>query len=86
MQESSGDVTLLLAEMKRGNSDALPKLIPLVYNELRRLAAHFLHQEREGHTLQPTALVHEAYRGIPYFGGQMVGKCGKMPARSQSLT
>jgi RNA polymerase sigma-70 factor, ECF subfamily len=61
MQESSGDVTLLLAEMKRGNSDALPKLIPLVYNELRRLAAHFLHQEREGHTLQPTALVHEAY-------------------------
>ncbi|MCX6632178.1 MAG: sigma-70 family RNA polymerase sigma factor [Candidatus Solibacter sp.] len=47
--------------MKRGNSEALPKLIPLVYHELKRLAAHFLRAEREGHTLQPTALVHEAY-------------------------
>lgn len=61
MHDSTGEVTLLLAEMKRGNSEALPKLIPLVYNELRRLAAHFLRDEREGHTLQPTALVHEAY-------------------------
>jgi RNA polymerase sigma-70 factor (ECF subfamily) len=61
MPDSSGEVTLLLAEMKRGNSEALPRLIPLVYNELRRLAAHFLREEREGHTLQPTALVHEAY-------------------------
>jgi len=61
MHDAPGDVTLLLAEMKRGNTEALPKLIPLVYNELRRLAAHFLREEREGHTLQPTALVHEAY-------------------------
>ncbi|HTS67108.1 MAG TPA: sigma-70 family RNA polymerase sigma factor [Candidatus Acidoferrales bacterium] len=61
MPDSPGDVTLLLAEMKRGNSEALPKLIPLVYQELKRLAAHFLREEREGHTLQPTALVHEAY-------------------------
>ena len=61
MRDPPGDVTLLLAEMKRGNSDALPKLIPLIYNELRRLAARFLRDEREGHTLQPTALVHEAY-------------------------
>ncbi len=61
MPDSPGDVTLLLAEMKRGNNDVLPKLIPLIYNELRRLAAHFLRDEREGHTLQPTALVHEAY-------------------------
>src|SRR5437016_6181954 len=38
-----------------------PKLIPLVYRELRRLAAHYLRAERIGHTLQPTALVHEAY-------------------------
>src|SRR4051794_20802735 len=60
MHDAPGDVTLLLAEMKRGNTEALPKLIPLVYNELRRLAAHFLREEREGHTLQPTALVHEA--------------------------
>src|SRR5439155_2679700 len=61
MHDSPGEVTLLLAEMKRGNSEALPKLIPLVYYELKRLAAHFLRDEREGHTLQPTALVHEAY-------------------------
>jgi RNA polymerase sigma factor (TIGR02999 family) len=61
MDDSPGNVTLLLAEMKRGNSEALPKLIPLVYDELRRLAAHFLRDERVGHTLQPTALVHEAY-------------------------
>jgi RNA polymerase sigma factor (TIGR02999 family) len=61
MHDSPGDVTLLLAEMKRGNSEALPKLIPLVYHELKRIAAHFLQGEREGHTLQPTALVHEAY-------------------------
>src|SRR5258705_7691095 len=61
MHDSPGEVTLLLAEMKRRNSEALPKLIPLVYHELKRLAAHFLRAEREGHTLQPTALVHEAY-------------------------
>src|ERR1019366_596729 len=61
MQDSPGDVTLLLAEMKSGNSEALPKLIPLVYHELKRLAAYFLREEREGHTLQATALVNEAY-------------------------
>lgn len=59
--KSSGDVTLLLAGIKGGNSEALPKLIPLLYNDLRRLAAHCLRTERGGHTLQPTALVHEAY-------------------------
>jgi RNA polymerase sigma factor (TIGR02999 family) len=61
MDESPGDVTLLLAEMQRGNSEALSKLIPLVYGELKRLAAYFLRSEREGHTLQATALVNEAY-------------------------
>jgi RNA polymerase sigma-70 factor (ECF subfamily) len=61
MPDSPGEITILLAEMKRGNSEALPKLIPLLYDELRRLAGHFLREERPGHTLQPTALVHEAY-------------------------
>ncbi len=61
MADSPGDMTVLLAEIRRGDSDALGKLIPLVYGELRRLAAHFLHEERQGHTLQATALVHEAY-------------------------
>jgi RNA polymerase sigma factor (TIGR02999 family) len=56
-----GETTRLLAEVKRGNKDALGKLMPLVYTELRHLAGHYLRAERIGHTLQPTALVHEAY-------------------------
>ncbi len=54
-------VTGLLREWVRGNQDALAELTPLVYAELRRLAAAYLRRERQGHTLQPTALVHEAY-------------------------
>jgi RNA polymerase sigma-70 factor (ECF subfamily) len=48
-------------EMRRGNQAAEAKLIPLIYKELRRLASHYLRRERPNHTLQPTALVHEAY-------------------------
>ena len=55
------EVTLLLAEWAKGNQNALNDLTPLVYRELRRLAASYLRKERQGHTLQPTALVHEAY-------------------------
>jgi RNA polymerase sigma factor (TIGR02999 family) len=54
-------VTLLLAEWAKGNQQALDDLTPLVYRELRQLAASYLRKERLGHTLQPTALVHEAY-------------------------
>src|SRR4051794_21532989 len=61
VESPPGEVTLLLSRVNSGDQDALDKLIPLVYKELRRLAGHFLRQEREGHTLQPTALVHEAY-------------------------
>jgi RNA polymerase sigma factor (TIGR02999 family) len=56
-----GEVTLLLAEFKRGDKDALARLLPLIYAELRRLAGSYMRDERGGHTLQPTALVHEAY-------------------------
>jgi len=55
------DVTQLLAEWAKGSTDALGKLTPLVYKELRQLAASHLRQEPKGHTLQATALVHEAY-------------------------
>ena len=58
---SPGEVTVLLGQLKLGRKEALPKLMPLVYRELRRLAGHYLRDERIGHTLQPTALVHEAY-------------------------
>jgi RNA polymerase sigma-70 factor, ECF subfamily len=55
------EVTLLLAEWAKGNPNALNELTPLVYRELRQLAAAYLRRERQGHTLQPTAVVHEAY-------------------------
>ena len=61
METSPGEVTLLLAKARHGHEDALAKLMPLVYKELRRLAGHYMRNERIGHTLQPTALVHEAY-------------------------
>lgn len=54
-------VTQLLIEWERGNPQALDELTPLVYAELRKLAASYLRKERPDHTLQPTALVHEAY-------------------------
>ena len=55
------EVTELLAEWAKGNPQALEELMPLVYRELRQLAASYLRRERPGHTLQPTALVHEAF-------------------------
>jgi RNA polymerase sigma-70 factor, ECF subfamily len=55
------DVTGLLGDWSRGDRRALDRLLPLVYAELRRIAARQLRLERDGHTLQPTALVHEAY-------------------------
>jgi RNA polymerase sigma factor (TIGR02999 family) len=53
--------TQLLMQWSQGDQEALQQLMPLVYSELRRLAAGYLRHERAGHTLQPTALVHEAY-------------------------
>jgi len=61
MADSPGDVTVLLEQLRTGRQDALEHLLPLVYNELRRLAARYMQNERRDHTLQPTALVHEAY-------------------------
>lgn len=57
----SESVTRLLLEHSRGDAEAAEKLLPAVYDELRRLAAGYLRRERSDHTLQPTALVHEAY-------------------------
>src|SRR3977135_4187635 len=55
------DVTSLLKKLADGNQEAARELIPLVYRELHRLAASHLRRERRDHTLQATALVHEAY-------------------------
>jgi RNA polymerase sigma factor (TIGR02999 family) len=61
MAEARGEVTLLLGELRLGRKEALAKLAPLVYKELRRVAGRQMRDERPGHTLQPTALVHEAF-------------------------
>jgi RNA polymerase sigma-70 factor (ECF subfamily) len=57
----NGDVTNLLSLWAQGNRSALDSLTPLVYDELHKLAGSHLRRERNGHTLQPTALVHEAW-------------------------
>lgn len=59
--EAHADVTQLLLEWRNGDQSALNRLMPLVYEELRRLARQSLRRERAGHTIQTTTLVHEAY-------------------------
>lgn len=61
MSNPGSDVTTLLKRHADGDRLALPELIPLVYKELQKLASHYLQSERPGHTLQTTALVHDAY-------------------------
>src|SRR6266545_4551296 len=61
MSKSTENVSELLNAWSIGDQDALDKLMPVVYDELRRQASNYLRRERPGHTLQTTALVHEAY-------------------------
>ena len=61
MEPNSKDVTLLLQRMEGGDNDAANQLVPLLYQELRRMAGAYLRHERPNHTLQATALVNEAY-------------------------
>lgn len=65
----SESVSTLLAQWKTGDEEAFRALVPLVYNELRRLAHRYLQNERADHTLQSTALVHEAYVRLVKQGG-----------------
>src|SRR5690349_10292952 len=60
-QPRMSDVTRILESIGRGDAEAAEQLLPLVYEELRKLAAHKMANEAPGHTLQPTALVHEAW-------------------------
>jgi RNA polymerase sigma-70 factor (ECF subfamily) len=59
--DAPGEVTVLLHRISNGDSHAADELVPLVLHELHKLARHYLKSERPGHTLQPTALVNEAY-------------------------
>lgn len=61
MAQTPQNVTQLLIAWNNGDKEALDKLVPIVYDELRRQAARYLRRERPGHTLQTTALIHEAY-------------------------
>jgi RNA polymerase sigma factor (TIGR02999 family) len=70
LQPSPNQVTELLAKWKAGDQDALGALVPLVYNELQKAAHRYLRRERPDHTLQSTALVHEAYLRLRKQGAQ----------------
>jgi RNA polymerase sigma factor (TIGR02999 family) len=61
MPEARGDVTVLLSQLRAGKKDAADQLVPLIYDELRRIAGAQMKRERSGHTLQATAVVNEAY-------------------------
>ena len=61
MDQPSREITKLLIDWKGGNAEAFNELAPMVYQELRKLAASCLRSDRPDHTLQPTALIHEAY-------------------------
>jgi RNA polymerase sigma factor (TIGR02999 family) len=76
MTDVPGPVTQLLARVSAGDGEAIDRLFPLVYQQLRQAAESVLRSERPGHTLQPTALVHEAY--LKLVGG------GAIPARDRS--
>jgi RNA polymerase sigma factor (TIGR02999 family) len=58
---TTGDISHILRQSREGNREAMDALLPLVYEELRRIAASYLRSQRPGHTLQPTALLNEAY-------------------------
>lgn len=60
-QQASENITQLLIDLSNGDRNAVDLLLPVIYDELRKLAANYLRRERPDHTLQPTALVHEAY-------------------------
>ena len=79
----NGDVTQLLERWGRGDRDALEELMPLVYDELRKLARRYLRMERADHTLQSTALAHEGYRD---FAADMPIRLPAARARRRSVT
>jgi RNA polymerase sigma factor (TIGR02999 family) len=67
--ELAESVTVLLSRVNKGDRDAFDQLVPLVYEELHRIAHGYLRRESQDHTLQPTALIHEAYLRLAEYGG-----------------
>ena len=81
----SNDVTQMLLEWRSGNQEALDRLMPLVYDELRRLANRYMRSERPEHTLQATALVNEAYLRLVDMKVSWQDRCATRPAPRQSM-
>ena len=80
------DITANLAALSRGDPAALEHLLPVVYAELKRLAAGYLKQERPGHTLQPTALAHEAFLRFGVFSvGVREARVGRNPQTKEPM-
>ena len=85
-QQPSTSVTVLLAKARSGDPSALADVFPLIYDELRRLAQQQLKREPDGHTLSPTALVHEAYmRLIDYSRLEWTGRAHFMAVASTAM-
>jgi len=82
----SSEITRVINEMAAGDAEAMGRLLPLIYDDLRRLAQVQLGQERPGHTLQATALVHEAYlRLVRNDGVQWTGKSHFLGAAAETI-
>jgi RNA polymerase sigma factor (TIGR02999 family) len=82
----AGEVTRLLLAWKQGDREALERLIPLVYGDLHRMAERHLRRERPGHTLQPTAIVNEAYmRLVGSEGGDWQNRAHFFAAAARSM-
>jgi len=81
-----GEVTRLLLAWRQGDREALDRLIPLVYSELHRMAERYLRGERPGHTLQPSAIVNEAYmRLLPRQGANWQNRAHFFAVAAQSM-
>src|SRR5687768_6289174 len=84
--QPSTSVTVLLAKARSGDSSALADVFPLIYDELRRLARQQLLREPDGHTLSPTALVHEAYmRLVDYTRMEWTGRAHFMAVAATAM-
>ena len=85
-QQPDASVTELLVKARSGDESALANVFPLIYEELHRLAQHQLQREPDGHTLSPTALVHEAYmRLIDYSRMQWTGRAHFMAVAATAM-
>jgi RNA polymerase sigma factor (TIGR02999 family) len=76
--DAKGEITDLLRRLSRGEREAINQLLPMVYDELHRIARSYFRRERGDHTLQPTALVHEAYL-------RLIGQHAELESRSHFL-